>query len=127
MRAALWSSEAHVVIANPDASPWAFRTEAVAERAVQEKPLIDAVTMDSLLEDYSTSTGFIVKIDIEGAEREVFSSNTSWLRLVDLLIIELHDIAFPWKGNSRNFFSAIAAMPMDYIWQPENLFCFHIR
>jgi hypothetical protein len=46
---------------------------------------------------------------------------------VDLLIIELHDIAFPWKGNSRNFSSAIAAMPMDYIWQPENLFCFHIR
>jgi hypothetical protein len=57
----------------------------------------------------------------------VFSKNTSWLGMVDLLIIELHDSLLPWQGNSRAFFSAIVSKPVDYIWRAENLFCFQVR
>jgi Methyltransferase FkbM domain len=116
-----------VVISNPDDKPWAFRTEAITENKQQCGPPIDTVTMDGLVADHTPSTSLIVKIDIEGAEREVFSKNTSWLQLVDLLIIELHDSLFPWQGNSRPFFSAIASKPMDYLWRGENLFCFQLR
>jgi FkbM family methyltransferase len=127
IRAALWSSETRVVISNPDAKAWAFRTEAAEGNMDPERPLIDTVTMDGLLANNTESTSVIVKIDIEGAEQEVFSKNTSWLRLVDLLIIELHDHIFPRAGNGLTFFSAVASKHMDYIWRGENLFCFQAR
>jgi FkbM family methyltransferase len=124
-RAALWSSATQVIISNPDAKPWAFRTEAVLGKT--DGPAIDTVTMDGLLANHDPSAAVIVKIDIEGAEREVFSKNISWLSLVDLLIIELHDNLLPWKGSGRTFFSAVASKPMDYVWRGENLFCFQKR
>jgi FkbM family methyltransferase len=127
LHAALWSSETQVTISNPDAKPWAFRTDEVSGKIENDKPAIGTVTMDSLLANIDSSAAVIVKIDIEGAECEVFSKNISWLRLVDLLIIELHDNLFPWMGNGRTFFSAVASMPMDYVWRSENLFCFQKR
>ena len=33
----------------------------------------------------------ILKIDIEGAEMELFASNTEWLNKVRYMIIETHD------------------------------------
>mgnify|MGYP000361339186 CR=1 FL=1 len=48
----------------------------------------------------------LLKIDIEGAEKELFSENTDyWLGKVNMIIIELHD----WmrKDCSKNFYSAI--------------------
>ncbi len=127
IRAALWSSQTRVVISNPDSEPWAFRTEALGANTGRDRPLIDAVTMDVLLANHSRSASLIVKIDIEGAERDVFSKNTSWIEDVDLLIIELHDWMLPWQGNGRAFFAAVAAKPIDYVWRGENLFCFQIR
>jgi FkbM family methyltransferase len=124
VRAALWCSETRVVISNPDAEPWLFRTEAVTGNTGQNSPLIDTVTMDSLLADTPSSTRIVVKMDIEGAEREVFSKNTSWLRCVDVLIIELHDWMFPGQDCGRIFFSALASRPIDYVGRGENLFCF---
>jgi FkbM family methyltransferase len=127
VRAALWSGNTRVIISNPDAKPWAFRTEAVSGNPGIATPTIDTVTMDDLLTNTDPCTSIIVKIDIEGAEREVFSKNTSWLRMVDLLIIELHDHLFPGAGNGRTFFSAVASKPIDYVWRGENLFCFQMR
>jgi len=127
IRAALWSSATRVVISNPDAESWAFRIQTVTGDKEQPTPLIDTVTMDGLLANVANSTRLIVKIDIEGAEYEVFSRNTSWLSSVDLLIIELHDQIFPGAGNGRAFFAAVAPKPMDYLWRGENLFCFQER
>jgi FkbM family methyltransferase len=124
MRAALWGSETRVVISNPDAEAWVFRTELVNGNVGSNRPLIDTVTMDGLLADVASSSRIIVKIDIEGAEREVFSKNTSWLERVDLLVIELHDWMLPGQDNGRTFFSAVASRPIDYIGRGENIFCF---
>ncbi len=127
IRAALWCSETRVVISNPDAEPWAFRTQAITGVSAQNRSLIDTITMDQLLVDATSSTCIIVKMDIEGAEREVFSMNTSWLGRVDILIIELHDWMFPGQDNGRIFFSAVASRPIDYVAHGENLFCFRRR
>jgi FkbM family methyltransferase len=124
IRAAVWGSSARVAIVNPHARSWGFQTGAVAADDDPDKTTIDAVTMDALLRDSAPSARLIVKMDIEGAEREVFAKDTSWLQAVDLLIIELHDPMFPWEGNSRTFFSAVARREMDYAWRAENLFCF---
>lgn len=50
----------------------------------------------------------ILKLDIEGAESALFSSNNdlSWLSHVDVIIIELHD-RFE-RGCSRNFWASVS-------------------
>jgi FkbM family methyltransferase len=52
---------------------------------------IDCVTISSLLEMYAIPRVNILKMDIEGAEEEIFLSKPQeWLNRVDLLIIEIH-------------------------------------
>lgn len=52
---------------------------------------IPVTTIPSLLAKYSIDRLDILKMDIEGAEESVFSSDVeAWLRYVDLLIIEFH-------------------------------------
>jgi len=52
---------------------------------------IDCKSVPTLLEQYSIPRLDILKMDIEGAEEEIFSSNPErWLGQVDMLIIEIH-------------------------------------
>jgi hypothetical protein len=48
----------------------------------------------------------ILKLDIEGAELEIFSGPCEWLSKVAILLIELHDRVAP--GCSLTFYSALA-------------------
>ena len=65
---------------------------------------------------------FIVKIDIEGFESELFSRNTEWINEFPILIIELHDWMLPGTGNSRNFVQAVSKLDRDFVFYGENVF-----
>jgi hypothetical protein len=49
----------------------------------------------------------ILKIDIEGAEAEVFAAECSWLERIDTLAIELHEDSM--FGNGRAVFTQAIA------------------
>ena len=56
-----------------------------------EVPTMQAVDIGGLLQKSGFNRISILKIDIEGAEREVFRTNyQSWIGKVDRLVIELH-------------------------------------
>ena len=67
----------------------------------------------------------IFKIDIEGAEDDLFSGDTSWMRQFPLIIIELHDWMLPFSGSSKNFLKALANYEFDVVYSGENLFLFN--
>ncbi|MBV8538835.1 MAG: FkbM family methyltransferase [Alphaproteobacteria bacterium] len=85
---------------------------------------LDLISVDSLLErqDGAEVRPFIIKIDIEGFEHELFSQNTAWIERFPLLIIELHDWLLPKRGTSANFLRAIAALDRDFVYIAENVF-----
>lgn len=85
IRAALWSSDTRVELIDTGEGSWAFQ--------VKESPngAVPAITISTVLKEYSISSADVVKIDIEGAEREVFSGKPDWISKVGLLMIELHD------------------------------------
>ncbi len=60
--------------------------------SIQDKGFeIECISLPTILERFSIPRLNILKIDIEGAEKEIFSSNPeAWLNRVDLLIIEIH-------------------------------------
>ena len=68
---------------------------------------------------------FIIKIDIEGHESNLFKSNTEWVDQFKIIIIELHDWMLPGQSNSKNFFKIISASMdkynRDMIIKGENL------
>ncbi len=65
---------------------------------------------------------FLIKIDIEGFEQEVFSANSDWIDDFPLLIIELHDYMLPSTANSQNFLKAISSRNRDFVHIDENVF-----
>lgn len=85
IRAALWSSNARVDVRDVGTGSWAFQVEESLAGSVP------AITLSTLLKENSVSYVDVLKIDIEGAEIEVFRETPGWLPKVGLLIIELHD------------------------------------
>lgn len=65
---------------------------------------------------------FVVKVDIEGGEADLFSQNTEWVERTPLLIIELHDWLLPKQGSSESFLKCIAALDRDFFPLGENIY-----
>jgi FkbM family methyltransferase len=108
----VWDTPCLLSIVNPDAEPWAFQVE-------EGKGSIPAFTIDQLSEGKPI---LIVKVDIEGAEKALFRSNTDWMDRTDLIAIELHDWLLPNVGTSQSFMKAIAGHPHEVTMRGDNLF-----
>lgn len=91
LRTGVWSKRTGLVMSEDqwgDNREWA-RT--VRESRENEAPSMMAVDVGSLLEDSGADRISILKIDIEGAEKEIFRVNYErWIGKVDNLVIELH-------------------------------------
>jgi hypothetical protein len=66
-------------------------------------------------------TPFIVKIDIEGFEKDLFASNTAWIERCYAVIIEPHDWMLPGEMSSRTFQQAMAQHPFELYMRGENI------
>jgi len=74
---------------------------------------VSAISMNTLIENYSIKKIDILKIDIETSEKELFMDNyENWLPKVKTVLIELHD----WLKDdcSRSFFNAIDKSVLKY-------------
>jgi hypothetical protein len=76
--------------------------------------------MDDIINRYNIQTIDILKIDIEGAEKELFTYNyESWLPKVRCIVIELHDTFRP--GCATAFFKAISSREFDIFCKGEDI------
>lgn len=85
---------------------------------------IQAFTVPELFAKVPDAYPWIVKLDIEGAQDELFSQNFDWIADVDLILLELDDWAFPWSGSSMSFFRAMAQYDFDYLVDGELIVCY---
>lgn len=84
---------------------------------------IPSITINEIIKKYSIDAfPFIIKIDIEGFESDLFESNLDWIETTPIIIIELHDWMLPKSSNSRNFLNAIANRNRDFVFKGENVF-----
>jgi FkbM family methyltransferase len=81
---------------------------------------LQATSIHQLMKKYSLTQIDILKMDIEGSEKEVFSVGyENWLPLTKCLVIELHDRMKP--GCSHAVFSAITKYDFSFSIKGENL------
>jgi FkbM family methyltransferase len=119
LHAAVAGEDAAVKIVDPNAQAWMMRTEVVGS---DTNGAIAALSVQSLLRlAPQGSLPFIVKIDIEGFESNLFSKNTDWVELFPVIIIELHDWLLPGQGSASNFLRVIAQHDRDFICVSENV------
>jgi FkbM family methyltransferase len=89
IHAALWNRDGEISVSEPDPATgaygkWGFVTHEGAGVRVR------AITLRTLMKEMRISTVDLLKIDIEGAEKEVFES-CDWMENIGCLMVELHD------------------------------------
>ncbi len=117
----IWPEAGRLEIENPDAGAQHFRTR---ETSGESASGVEAVTVPDILERTGTDAILYMKVDIEGAQKELFSRNTDWVAKAHLISIELDDWLLPWAGTSRPFLACLNGYKFDYLLQGENLVCF---
>lgn len=93
LEAAIWSSDSSIWIKDTSKKSWSFET--TTKQETNSEPVF-GISIPSLLKKYSLDKIDILKVDIEGAEAELFGKNTNdWLDLVSCVMIETHDKKIP--------------------------------
>jgi FkbM family methyltransferase len=107
-----------VSLRNPTDEPWACQTEE------DDQGSVDTVTIPDLLDTRPNCVPLIVKVDIEGYETSLFRSNTGWAGRTPLVVFEMHDWLFHWRGTGDAMFRCLTQRRRDYLVRGENIFSF---
>lgn len=121
LNAAIAAADTRLTLVDPGLGSDAFR---VREAAPGEATL-EARSVSSLITEAERSgpvEPFLIKIDIEGFERDLFAADTEWIDRFPVLIIELHDWMLPGTASSGPFLRAMASRNRDFIHIGENVF-----
>lgn len=91
LKAALWQKKQQICLIDPKDGNDGFRTK---EGLLDDDVClgyVQGVTLDSLMAEKGLSLIDVLKVDIEGAEKEVFENSSNWINRVGIIIAELHD------------------------------------
>ena len=124
INSALWNRETYIKVL-PDA-PGHTAGFTTVETSENDPEALKTTTISKLLKESNFDEIDLLKMDIEGAEKEVFSENNlngggvyEWLPKVKVLTIELHDRMK--RGCSRALFNAISKYDYFFSMRGENL------
>jgi FkbM family methyltransferase len=107
---AVWGSDRSLRVRDSTADPWAFSVEPVEANHRTADANVRAFTIGTVLAMSGHDRVGLLKLDIEGAEHDVFSTGyESWLSKTDAINIELHDRLQP--GCTEVFNAAVARYP----------------
>lgn len=118
IKSALWDKETFIRVEDRGFGKWGFMT---FETTAADPAAIKTATVGRLLADSGFDEIDLLKVDIEGAEKEIFSAPDvdDWLSKVNVLTIELHD--HMKRGCSYAFFKAISKYNWFFAFRGENL------
>ncbi len=117
IKSGIWNKDTYLKVKDIGLGRWGMTVEEVNSK---EPGSFKAVTIGQLLKCSGNKEIDILKLDIEGAEKEVFlDTYEEWLSKVNLLIIELHDRIKP--GCSETFYSAIRKYHFNQTQKGENI------
>ncbi len=104
IRAALWDRLDQIAIVNPLARHGTFQIWGGNDPEAVVLEHTPTMTVVDLLSTNGLTMIDLLKIDIEGAEVEVFAAPSAWINMVSVIVIELHDCFR--RGCSLNFYNA---------------------
>lgn len=110
-----------VVVQDEGYGKWGYITKRMEGSTENQTNTVQTIAIHDIMTQYDFDTLDIVKIDIEGFEKELFEKNTElWLPQTRCLIIELHDRMK--DGCAQSVFRAISQYDFTFFHKRENLF-----
>lgn len=118
IQSALWDRETLLRVEDRGYGKWGFMT---FETTANDPAAFKTTTVGKLLAESGFDEIDLLKVDIEGAEKEVFAAPDvdEWLPKVKVLVIELHDRMK--RGCSYSLFKAISKYKWFFTFRGENL------
>lgn len=117
LQGAISSNKAKVKLVDPGKGSDAYRVE------IDDSGPIQTFTINEIL-GLTDINPYLVKIDIEGFEQDLFERETSWIDRFSFIVIELHDWMLLDKFTSKNFLREISKRDRNFIYKNENIFSF---
>lgn len=109
---------------------WGYRTSGPGSEFGPGRKIgeVRAFALSELLALAPGATPFILKIDIEGGEGDLFDEEAEVFARFPVVVIELHDWMLPRRGTSRAFLRWQAQRDRDLVHIGENMFsmCNHL-
>lgn len=109
IHAAIAASNGRRIIRNRATGSWGFtiiQEEGSVKPSLDSECSIETITLDQLVLVHNMPKIDILKMDIEGAEKEVLEAGGDWVGKTDILMVELHDRIC--MGCDRAFYLATA-------------------
>jgi FkbM family methyltransferase len=124
IRAALWRSNDFVSLVDPGAGSHGFQTTEFPADSQNHGKFVPATTVDELMSNLGWASLDLLKVDIEGAEQEVFKSSSEWINRVRFIMIELHDDIRPgcresFVNGTRGFQNAGQCGESIMVFNPQ--------
>ena len=120
IQAGVWHKPAYLKVVDHGYGHWGFM---VKEVEPTEPGAIYSVSIGQLLLENNLIEIDLLKLDIEGSEKEVLTDNyQEWLPKTKVLVIELHDRMK--AGTSHAFFKAITSYNFSVEQIGENMVCY---
>jgi FkbM family methyltransferase len=101
LNAGLWDKTVTLEVVNPGYEATGFM---VKETSESNPNGFKAISVNEIISEYQLSEIDLIKLDIEGAEKELLTNNTEWISCTGAIIIELHDRKK--EGCSKAFLEA---------------------
>ena len=100
VNAALWRSSGSIKLVDPGRGEHGFTTAegSTADDDCDEQ--VASLSMDDLMKTYGIAHIDLLKVDIEGSEKEVFEAADGWIDRVSVIVIELHERFKPGCNES---------------------------
>jgi FkbM family methyltransferase len=112
VRAALWKENEDLFLFDKGHGNHGFQISGSGNDDGSRVGSVPGLTVDSILREAGEEKIDILKVDIEGAEREVFATPAEWIGRVGTVMVELHDEIKPgcndaFNHATRHFSSAV--------------------
>lgn len=91
IRAALWGDDCTRTIQNRFTGHWGYTVSETTNKIASTGQDVNCMTMTSLIKKYGIESIDLLKMDIEGGEKDVFENAQGWIDCVDTITVELHD------------------------------------
>jgi FkbM family methyltransferase len=87
---AVWSEETVLRVIDPGVGTWGYRTLPGRSGGSPARGEVAAQTIPQLIEEHELGQIDILKLDIEGAEKQVLQASGDWIDRVGVLAVEVH-------------------------------------
>ncbi|HPA22896.1 MAG TPA: FkbM family methyltransferase [Ferruginibacter sp.] len=113
----VWDKDTYLEIIDTTVSKDAFMVKESNQKSANS---IEAITIDTIMQQQGWTGIDILKVDIEGSEKELFSANyQKWLPVTKVIFVEVHDGMK--KGSSKAVFNATSKYNFSFSMKHENL------